>query len=68
MFKKIFAVVDGLDMSSKVLDAVIYLVKEQQVEFIIFYVGCEVVVFILVLIGIVYVLENFIEDIKYEVE
>lgn len=68
MFKKILAAVDGSDMSSKALDAAIHLAKEQQAELTILYAGRETVVSTSALTGIVYVPENFIEDIKHEVE
>ena len=65
---KILAAVDGSDMSSKALDAAIHLAKEQQAELTILYAGREAVVSTSALTGIVYVPENFIEDIKHEVE
>ncbi|MEC1369236.1 universal stress protein [Bacillus velezensis] len=68
MFKKILAAVDGSDMSNKALDAAIHLAKEQQAELTILYAGREAVVSTSALTGIVYVPENFIEDIKHEVE
>lgn len=68
MFNKMLVVIDGLDMSEKVFDVVVYLVKEQQVELSIFYVGREVVVMIFFLMGIVYVFEYFIDEIRNEVK
>ncbi len=68
MFKKFLRRVDGSDMSNKALDATIHLAKEQQAELTILYAGREAVVSTSALTGIVYVPENFIEDIKHEVE